>query len=176
MFEFKRRLDFKATGSYSVKAKFYRESFLCLLCSPPHPFGAAQDLLGPENGLTVPDCFPNWGEERWKTRLWTHLQAREDPRLASAFSPILPQPPHPRVLVGRLLGVNPILWLLDAWAWSEHPLAAPSLLSWDNRSLPGSPSTIIEDVVTDGNWKSDGCHPELSNLERWLAVGITMLQ
>jgi hypothetical protein len=51
--EFKRRLNFKATGSYSVKAKFYRESFR-LLSSPPSS-RAAQGLLGPEEELTVPD-------------------------------------------------------------------------------------------------------------------------
>lgn len=32
-FEFKRRLDFKATGSYSVKAKFYGRVSSCLLSS-----------------------------------------------------------------------------------------------------------------------------------------------
>lgn len=58
-FKFKRRLDFKATGSYSIKAKFYRESFR-LLSSPP-PSRAAQGLLEPEEELTVSVCFPNWG-------------------------------------------------------------------------------------------------------------------
>lgn len=80
-FKFKRRLDFKATGSYSIKAKFYRESFR-LLSSPP-PSRASQGLLQPEE-LTVSDCFPNWGNgEKQNEALDFVSLSKEEPRQLS---------------------------------------------------------------------------------------------
>lgn len=119
-FKFKRRLDFKATGSYSVKAKFYRESFfLSPLFSSPHP----QGLSRPEKEHTVLNCFPNWEKERQKTRLWTHSRTQGGSKKCISLGALVTCIASNMVTSGCL-----------GWAWALCP--ALSILSQEKRPLP----------------------------------------
>lgn len=91
----------------------------CLLSSPLLPFlpGQPRACWDLKKELTVLDCFPNWEEERQKTRLWTHSQTQGGPKKLISLGALV-----------RCYSMS-TWWLVKAWAGPEHLCSALSILS-----------------------------------------------